>query len=240
MSRRVQHADPRALTDALGAAMGAGDEWRLVTRGHSPALESVLAVGNGFLGLRGTPEEGAPAHDAGTIVNGFHETWPIVYPEDAFGLARTGQTMLACPDGSVVRLTADGEALDVSGAVRALDMRRGVLTREVSFVTGRGRRVVVRSTRLASLVDPAPGGDQLRGARPRRRRDRDLLGAGHARPAPRTATTPGAAKGFAENPLVSEGAALPRLARRARAGDPQQRAAARVRHGPPRHAAPSG
>ena len=25
-----------------------------------------------------------------TILNGFHETWPIVYPEDAFGMARCG------------------------------------------------------------------------------------------------------------------------------------------------------
>ena len=45
------------------------------------AHESVFAVGNGYVGVRGTPEEGVPAHDAGVILNGFHETWPIVYPE---------------------------------------------------------------------------------------------------------------------------------------------------------------
>ena len=111
MSRRIQHAGPRALARALGTAMGGG-EWRIVERGDSPwrrgSLESVFAVGNGFLGLRGTPEEGVPASDPGTIVNGFHETWPIVYPEDAFGLARTGQTLIPCPDASVIRITADG------------------------------------------------------------------------------------------------------------------------------------
>ena len=47
-------------------------------------------MANGYLGLRGTPEEGAPVHEAGAVLNGFHETWPIVYPEDAYGLARTG------------------------------------------------------------------------------------------------------------------------------------------------------
>src|ERR687896_312713 len=78
--------------------------------------ESVFAVGNGYLGLRGAPDEGKPAHDPGVILNGFHETWPIVYPEDAYGLARTGQTIVAPPDGSVIRLTVDGEHFELSSA----------------------------------------------------------------------------------------------------------------------------
>jgi alpha,alpha-trehalose phosphorylase len=62
-------------------------DWQIVERAfepeYLPALESVLAVANGYLGLRGTPEEGTPTHEAGAVLNGFHETWPIVYPEDA-------------------------------------------------------------------------------------------------------------------------------------------------------------
>jgi alpha,alpha-trehalose phosphorylase len=71
------------LRDPLLAGPPA-DAWRIVERGRSPermaALESVFSVGNGSLGLRGTPEEGTPAHDPGTVLNGMHETWPIVYP----------------------------------------------------------------------------------------------------------------------------------------------------------------
>src|SRR5215217_8202133 len=63
---------------------------RRVTREPVAALESVFAVGNGYLGVRGAPDEGTPARDPGVVLNGFHETWPIVYPEDAYGLARTG------------------------------------------------------------------------------------------------------------------------------------------------------
>ena len=59
-------------------------------------------------------------------------------------------------------------------------MRRGVLTREVEFLTRAGRRVVVRSTG-SHRCRPAPGRDALRGPCPRRRGDRALLGAGHAR-----------------------------------------------------------
>jgi alpha,alpha-trehalose phosphorylase len=56
----------------------ADDDWRIVERRFDRerigAQESVFAVGNGYLGVRGAPEEGAPAHDAGVILNGFHET----------------------------------------------------------------------------------------------------------------------------------------------------------------------
>ena len=128
--------------------------WTIESSGHDAALESILAVGNGYLGVRGAPEEGTPAYDAGTVLNGFHETWPIVYPEDAYGLARTGQTIVAPPDGSIVRLTVDGEPLDVTTAqvTRVLDMRAGVLRREVFLDTPGGARLRVRSRRLASLV----------------------------------------------------------------------------------------
>jgi alpha,alpha-trehalose phosphorylase len=58
-------------------------------------------VANGYLGLRGTPDEGSPVHEGGALLNGLHETWPIVCPEDAYGLARTGQTIVNATDGSV-------------------------------------------------------------------------------------------------------------------------------------------
>jgi alpha,alpha-trehalose phosphorylase len=121
-----------------------------------PSLESVFAVGNGYLGLRGTPEEGTPAHDAGAILNGFHETWPIVYPEDAFGLARTGQTIVNATDGSIIRLFVDDEPFSLATSKvlrfeRALDMKTGILQREVEFETERGQRLLVCSTRLASF-----------------------------------------------------------------------------------------
>ena len=76
-------------------------DWQIVERAfepeYLPALESVFAVANGYLGLRGTPEEGTPAHEAGAVLNGFHETWPIVYPEDAYGLARTKRSAIRGP-----------------------------------------------------------------------------------------------------------------------------------------------
>jgi alpha,alpha-trehalose phosphorylase len=122
----------------------------------APALESVFAVANGYLGVRGTPEEGRPAHETGLALNGFYESWPIVYPEDAYGLARTGQTIVQAPDSSVIRLFVDDEPFELENArllrfERALDMRTAVLSRELEFETARGTRMLVRSRRLASL-----------------------------------------------------------------------------------------
>jgi alpha,alpha-trehalose phosphorylase len=37
------------------------------------------------------------------LLSGFYETWPIVYPERAYGFAETGQTIVPVPDASVVR-----------------------------------------------------------------------------------------------------------------------------------------
>jgi trehalose/maltose hydrolase-like predicted phosphorylase len=129
-------------------------DWRIAERDLTltpAALESVFAVGNGYLGVRGTAEDGTAAHDPGVVLNGFHETWPIVYPEDAYGLARTGQTIVAPPDASMVRLAVEGGAR-VLRSERTLDMRRGVLLREAELAVS-GGRLRLRSRRLASLAD---------------------------------------------------------------------------------------
>jgi alpha,alpha-trehalose phosphorylase len=148
-----------SIRDELRAAFT--DEWHVAETRFDPdrrAAESLFAVGNGYLGVRGTPEEGAPAHDPGAVLNGLHDTWPIVYPEDAFGLARTGQTIVNAPDATLIRLFADDEPVALTRASvrrfeRVLDMRAGVLRREVEVETPRGQRLLMRSRRLVSLDD---------------------------------------------------------------------------------------
>src|SRR5690349_2257664 len=59
------------------------DEWRIVEtryceRYHARS-ETALALANGYVGIRGTYDEGRPALSPGTFVDGFHETWPIVH-----------------------------------------------------------------------------------------------------------------------------------------------------------------
>lgn len=121
-----------------------------------PAAESLFALSNGYLGMRGNLDEGAPTYRHGTYVNGFFESFTIVYPETAYGYARTDQVMLNLPDGKIIRLEVDGSPFSVrSGTLlahtRTLDLRAGTLVREAVWTSPQGRTVRVRSTRMVAL-----------------------------------------------------------------------------------------
>ena len=137
------------------------DPWRLVETIYNPSdlgrTETLFALGNGYLGMRANPEEGRDAHSHGTFLNGFHETWDIKHAEDAFGFARTGQTIVNVPDTKLIKLYVDDEPLLLSSADlesynRTLDFKDGILTRELVWVTPGGKSVRVRSKRLLSFV----------------------------------------------------------------------------------------
>ena len=149
----------RSAAGPMQAAMPI-DPWRLVSRRFSSEgfgeSETMFAVANGYMGMRGTHDEGVPSNDPAYFVNGFHETWPIPYGEAAFGFATTGQTIVSAPDGSVMRLYVDEEPLVLSESrllsyERMLDMRAGLLERSVTFRTARGAVVSLKSRRLVSL-----------------------------------------------------------------------------------------
>ncbi|HEY9366571.1 MAG TPA: glycoside hydrolase family 65 protein, partial [Agromyces sp.] len=138
------------------------DEWALVETefGESDMgrTETIFAVGNGYLGLRGNVEEGRDGHMHGTFVNGFHETWPIRHAEEAFGFARVGQTIVNAPDAKVIRLYVDDEPLVLTVAEllsyeRRLDFRLGALSRSIVWRTPSGKRVLITSRRMVSFTD---------------------------------------------------------------------------------------
>ena len=137
------------------------DPWRLVERAYNPTYaeqtETLFALSNGYLGIRGSSDGGEPAASRCTLVNGFHETWPIVYPETAHGFATTGQTILPVPDGTPIRLFVDEEpvtcdTVEVREYTRALDMQRAVLGRTVVFRLSQDQQLRVHSERLVSLA----------------------------------------------------------------------------------------
>jgi alpha,alpha-trehalose phosphorylase len=139
------------------------EPWHVRERGfHRSRLgasETIFTVSNGYLGLRGNLDEARPVYQTGTYVNGFYEEHPIVYAESAYGYDQVDQTMLSVTDGKVIRLQVAGEPLDITGGnlvrhERVLDLRRGVVSRELEWVSPGGHRVLVRSRRLASFARP--------------------------------------------------------------------------------------
>ena len=94
--------------------------------------ESVLALANGHLGLRGNLDEGEPYGLPGTYLNGVYELRPLPYAEAGYGYPESGQTVVNVTDGKLIRLTVGDELFDVRyGRLRfherVLDLRAGTL-----------------------------------------------------------------------------------------------------------------
>jgi len=138
------------------------DEWNIIEKGFHPEflaqLETMLALGNGYLGMRGCPEEGGPNAENSTLLNGFYETSPIVYPEDAYGFAKTGQTIIGVTDSKIIKLFVDDEPFWLPNAKllsydRRLNLKSGTLDREILWETPAGKQVLITSRRLVSFAN---------------------------------------------------------------------------------------
>lgn len=136
------------------------DEWNLIEKRFMPDLleqdETMFALGNGYLGMRGCFEEGGPIGQNGTFINGFYESWPIIYPEDAYGLATTGQTIVNVTDTKIIKLYIEDEPFwlphaNVRSFDRRLNMQSGTLDRDIIWETPAGKQVSIKSRRLVSF-----------------------------------------------------------------------------------------
>ena len=119
--------------------------------------ESVFALSNGHIGVRGNLDEGDPHGLPGTYLNSFYETRPLPYAETGYGFPETGQTVINVTDGKLIRLLVNDEPFDLRYGVlrhheRILDLRAGVLRRAVAWESPAGQVIRVDSTRLVSLT----------------------------------------------------------------------------------------
>src|SRR5215470_1187037 len=138
------------------------DEWNVIETGFRleflAQMETMLALGNGYLGMRGCPEEGGPNAENSTLINGFYETRPIVYGESAYGFAKTGQTICNVTDSKIIKLFVDDEPFWLPHANllsydRRLNMKSGTLDREILWETPAGKQVLITSRRLVSFAN---------------------------------------------------------------------------------------
>jgi trehalose/maltose hydrolase-like predicted phosphorylase len=122
--------------------------------------ESIFALSNGHIGLRGNLDEGEPHVIPGSYLNSFYEERPLPYAEGGYGYPEQGQTVVNVTNGKLIRLLVNDEPLDVRygdllSHERLLDMRVGTLKRSVDWMSPAGQRVLVRSTRLVSFTQRA-------------------------------------------------------------------------------------
>lgn len=115
--------------------------------------ETVFTLSNGYLGTRGTFEEGFPGSCPATLLNGVYDAAPVVVTE-----------LANCPDwlALTIQIKTDedshwqqfrldrGEVLDYK---RWLNLRQGVLNREVRWRSPAGHTLELEFQRFVSLDD---------------------------------------------------------------------------------------
>jgi len=122
--------------------------------------ESIFALSNGHIGVRGNLDEGEPFGLPGTYLNSFYEQRPLPYAEAGYGYPESGQTIVNITNGKLLRLLVDDEPFDLRyGKLlhheRVLDFRTGLLRRIAEWQTPAGQVVRIRSTRLVSFTQRA-------------------------------------------------------------------------------------
>ncbi len=119
--------------------------------------ESIFALSNGHIGLRGNLDEGEPHGLPGTYLNGFYELRPLPYAEIQYGSPESSQTLVNVTNGKLMRLLIDDEPFDIRYGTlqlhdRLLDFRAGTLTRTAEWTSPAGRTVRVTSRRFVSFT----------------------------------------------------------------------------------------
>jgi len=100
------------------------DPWALreteLNIGALAQTESLFALSNGHIGMRGNLDEGEPTGIAGTFLNGVYEIRPLPHAETAYGYPEAGETVVSVPNGKLIRLLVDDELMDARYGERGL------------------------------------------------------------------------------------------------------------------------
>lgn len=122
--------------------------------------ESLLSLGNGYLGVRGNFEEGyKDTYNSvrGTYINAFHDEIEISYGEKLFGFPDTQQKILNVIDAQTILIYLDEELFslyegEIISFERNLHMDAGYAERIVQWKSPKGKEVIISFRRLISFV----------------------------------------------------------------------------------------
>lgn len=128
------------------------ENWKVIEDTFEPGLlpyrEAVFTIGNGYLGTRGTFEEGYRGTQPVTLIHGMFDNIPIVRTE--LVNAPSWVDLVVMIEGERFRLD-QGQVMSYH---RELDLRNGVLARSVLWRSPGGKTVRLVFERFASLDDP--------------------------------------------------------------------------------------
>jgi trehalose/maltose hydrolase-like predicted phosphorylase len=110
--------------------------------------ETIFTIGNGYLSVRGAFEEGYPGDGRATFVHGVFDYAPIVMTE-----------LANAPDWLMFNIYLNGERFSLENGTlkdfhQSLDLRSGVLTRQITWQSPAGLEATIIFRRFASLANP--------------------------------------------------------------------------------------
>lgn len=130
---------------------GADSRWLIAEDGFTAALantyETLFTTGNGYLGTRGSLEEGHEGALPGTFLRGVFDHHDSAVPD-----------LVKAPDWLILAVVVNGIRLDVTSVSvvrhrRILDMQEGTLLRDTVFEDSQGRRTRLETVHFASSAD---------------------------------------------------------------------------------------
>ena len=129
------------------------------------AAASLLSLANGYVGVRGVLDEVAAEDDPATLVADVYEEFDQTYAERAYAYPEVEERLVPVVDAWRLGWSVDGAPVDVrtadgdpglTGAVeahdRVLDLRAGVLRRELRWTSPAGGTVTLHNERLVPLA----------------------------------------------------------------------------------------
>ncbi|WP_157691572.1 beta-phosphoglucomutase family hydrolase [Noviherbaspirillum autotrophicum] len=143
--------------------------WRIEQEGFDRSrerqMESLFAIGNGYMGVRGALDSPLPISQCDLFIAGVYDgkRADLPYSEIEFLTPERGADpyaeLVPLPFPFGLTISIDNELLDFTGEYgrglrRVLELRRGILHCEAMYETPGERRTTVRTRRCASLADP--------------------------------------------------------------------------------------
>ncbi|WP_251152175.1 glycosyl hydrolase family 65 protein [Cellulosimicrobium sp. Marseille-Q4280] len=121
------------------------------------AAASILSLSNGYVGVRGVLDETPADADPATLLATVLEEYDQTYAEGGYAYPEVEERLVPVVDAWRVGWSVDGTPVDASAAGshdRALDLRAGVLDRELRWTAPSGGSTTLVNRRLVSLTRP--------------------------------------------------------------------------------------
>jgi alpha,alpha-trehalose phosphorylase len=121
-----------------------------------PLLETLMSLGNGYIGARGYLEEFEyPNSVRGNYINGIYDRVPMIHAEWAWGFPLETDRMPNLIDLFKIKILLDGEEVKIDGRIedfkRELDFKKGISYRSYKYFTKSGKTAEISFEHLLSF-----------------------------------------------------------------------------------------